>query len=194
MRIQGQSKKWYVSDLHIGHKNIVDYTNRSLETTKELHDEWIIEIWNKQVFPGDLVYILGDFSFYTKYEQIAEIVKCMNGQKIIIKGNHDRSSILDRLVTNNLINYWTDYEEVKIKGHDTVLFHFPIASWHKQGYGAWHLHGHSHGSYKAEGKVLDVGIDSAYDLFQEHRLFSEEDIEWIMHHKERKVVDHHKER
>lgn len=193
-RLKGQTKKWYSADLHAGHKNIVDYTERKSVTTKELHDEWLVDTWNKQVLAGDLVYIVGDVSFYTKYEQQVAILQRLNGRKIIIKGNHDRTSDLNRLQSNNIIDYWKHYEEVKIKGMDTVLFHFPVASWHKQGYGSWHLHGHSHGGYKAEGKILDVGLDSAYDIFSEHRLFSEEDIETIMQTKERKVVDYHKER
>jgi len=27
-------------------------------------------------------------------------------------------------------------------------------------YGSYHLHGHSHGNYTAEGRILDVGIDA----------------------------------
>jgi len=97
------------------------------------------------------------------------------------------------LKKDGLIQNWYHYEEIKIGDTPTVLFHFPIASWHKVGYGAWHLHGHSHSSYKVEqGKILDVGIDSAYNLYGEHKFFSEEDVINYMSHRQVKTVDHHR--
>jgi len=70
--------------------------------------------------------------------------------------------------------------------------HFPIACWNQQGRGSYHIHGHSHGSYKGNGKILDVGIDNSYNLFGEHRLFTEEDIIEYMSKQEVYASDHHK--
>lgn len=53
------------------------------------------------------------------------------------------------------------------------------------------LHAHSHGNYEAEGKILDVGIDSAYNIFGEHRYFRVSDIFNYMKDREIKVNDHH---
>lgn len=186
------SNVYSTSDLHEGHTNICKYTNRLAETTAELHDSWLIEVWNKQVRPNDVVYHLGDLSF-SKYDRVAKFISKLNGKLKLIKGNHDSSKNLDRLVKDGWIDSWEYYKEIKIADVNTVLFHFPIAVWHKQGYGGFHLYGHSHGSFKSLGKALDVGLDNSYNLYGTHRLFSEQDVleqlldrpVWIAyHHKE----------
>ena len=184
---------FFTSDPHFHHKSIVSFTNRGNATTQEHHDQWLIEVWNSTVKKCDKIFMLGDFSFSHKYEEIAALVKKLPGQKFFIKGNHDRTKVLDALKKDGLIQNWYHYEEIKIGETHACLFHFPIASWHKVGYGAWHLHAHSHGSYKVEqGKILDVGIDSAYNLYGEHKFFSEEDITEYMSNRQIKTVDHHR--
>jgi calcineurin-like phosphoesterase family protein len=182
---------WFTSDLHMGHKNICAYTNRKLFTTPEDHTEWLIDIWNKQVKPSDLVYHLGDFCFSTKAEELTDIIKRLNGQKIFIKGNHDDRVNLAMLTQFYYIDNWHDYKEIKIGVTKACLFHFPISAWHQQHKGSFHLHGHSHGSHKQEGKILDVGLDSAYTIFGEHRLFSEKDVLEYMQQQKVFVADNH---
>ena len=41
--------------------------------------------------------------------------------------------------------------------------------------------------------ILDVGIDSAYNVFGKHKLFSTEEVLSIMETKQVHVKDHHKE-
>lgn len=189
------SKTWYTSDLHFCHKNIVQYTNRAMDTTQEDHDEWLIDLWNSQVNKGELVYHLGDFSFSRNVMEIQRLLKRLNGAKHFIKGNHDDRKILDELKKNNSVSWWGDYKETKLGGNSTVLFHFPIANWHKQHHGSFHLHGHSHGSYVLDdGKILDVGLDSAYNIFGEHKFFSEEDVLEYMQGRNVVVNDHHTNR
>lgn len=73
------------------------------------------------------------------------------------------------------------------------LFHFPIASWHKQDHGSWNCFGHSHGGFQSsKGKMLDVGIDSSYNLYGNHRLFSESDIREYMQSQAVVATDHHR--
>lgn len=155
-------------------------------------------MWNRQVAKGDLVYCLGDVSFGT-LSQTRQFLAGLHGQIVVIKGNHDSSKDLDVLVDEHLIQYWKDYKEIKIvdaigKKHTCCLFHFPIACWHKQGYGSIHLHGHSHSLYQGQGKCLDVGLDSAYNIYGEHRLFSSEDVLEYISNKEIVVLDGHKNR
>lgn len=183
---------YYTSDLHWHHQRICDFTNRKLFTTPEEHTEWLIDIWNKQVSKADKVYHLGDFSFSHKYEEVASVVRRLNGQKFFLKGNHDRSELLNSLKLSNLIQNWWDYKEIKIGETPACLFHFPIASWHKQHYGSYMLFGHSHGSHDAEGKSLDVGLDNAYLLYGEHRLFSEQDVIDFMKDRPVHISDHHR--
>jgi len=186
--------KWFTSDLHHSHKNIVKFTNRGVETAQETHDEWLRNVWNSQVAKGDIVYHLGDFSFAKRYEDIANFIKTLNGQKIFFKGNHDDRDVFENLMHQQVIQAWYEYKEIKIGSVPVVLFHFPIGSWHKQGHGSWHLHGHSHGNYMdGKGFILDVGIDNAYNLTGKHKFFAEEDIVRIMHSRDKHIADHHRE-
>lgn len=131
----------FTSDLHLGHANICKYTDRKEVTTQELHDDWLIDLWNSQVDKSDTVYVLGDVSF-AKFDRTKELVSKLNGAVFIVKGNHDRREDLDKLKDLHLIQHWYEYKEVKIQDKNICLFHFPVACWHRQGYGAWHLFGH----------------------------------------------------
>ena len=51
---------FYISDLHIGHENILRFENRPFADINEMNNK-IIENWNSRVCNGDTVYILGDF-------------------------------------------------------------------------------------------------------------------------------------
>lgn len=156
--------KWFTSDLHHMHKRIVEFTNRGKDTTQAEHDDWLVEVWNSQVAAGDLVYHLGDFSFGKKYEDIASFLRKLNGQKIFIKGNHDDRKVLGSLALSGLIQSWHDYKEIKLGDKSVCLFHFPISSWHKQGYGSLHLHGHC-----LDGKT-EILTQSGWKLFGEFTL------------------------
>lgn len=187
--------KKFTSDLHHKHKRIVEFTNRGTETTVEDHDDWLVKIWNRDVTNQDEIYHLGDLSFASKYNDLGDFISKLNGNITLIKGNHDKTEFLNRLKTDGLINNWYDYKEIKISDQHACLFHFPCISWHKQGYGSWHLHGHCHGNLKnPQGKMLDVGLDSSYSLFGTHRFFTEFDIFNHMARQGLIITDHHKER
>ena len=178
---------FFTSDLHFFHKHICEYTDRPKMSVDE-HTEWLVEIWNKQVTPKDVVYSLGDFAFHSKRDKIQSLVNRLNGQKHFIKGNH-----CDRKAWSGVtgINWFKDYKEINIEHEGTkyhiCMMHFPIYAWHKQGHGSLMCHGHSHGALQMQGKALDVGIDNAYNLFGEHRFFSFEDIVEFM--KDRPIVE-----
>lgn len=185
--------KIFTSDLHHMHNRIVEFTNRAVDTTQENHTQWLTDVWNKNVSKSDLVYHLGDFSFAKKYDDIALFMLKLNGQKIFIKGNHDKRENLDLMVKDGLIAAWYDYKEISVQDIPTVLFHFPIASWHRQSHGALHLHGHCHGNFKDyRGKMLDVGIDSAYNLYGEHKFITEEAVIAFMKDQSIYLADQHR--
>lgn len=184
-------KRYFTSDLHFFHKNICKFTDRKLVTSQEDHEQWLVNIWNSRIENEDLVYILGDISF-GKYQQTADFVESLNGQKIVIKGNHDNEQHLNRLKHDGIILSWKLYDEVEIQGTKACLMHYPIASWNRQHYGSYMLHGHSHGMYQGFGKILDVGIDSAYTVLGEHNLFSDEEIVAYMQQQEIYIADSHR--
>lgn len=85
-------KIFVISDPHFNHSNIIPYTNRPFSSVKEM-DEAIIANWNKTVGPDDTVFCLGDFCFGTK-DNIPYYTRQLNGRKILIRGNHDRTKSL----------------------------------------------------------------------------------------------------
>lgn len=80
----------FTSDLHFGHKNIIDYCNRPFEDVEEMNDS-LIKCWNKAVNWDDTVYVLGDFTFLSQ-ERTSEICSQLKGRIKLIKGNHDKRS------------------------------------------------------------------------------------------------------
>lgn len=79
--------KFYISDLHLGHKNILAFDNRPFFSLEEM-TETIISNWNSVVSKNDSVYVLGDM-FWNNAE-IPIVLPRLNGVKYLIKGNHDR--------------------------------------------------------------------------------------------------------
>ena len=51
---------YYISDLHFGHKNIINFDHRPFFDIEEM-EEVLVMNWNATVHKDDTVYILGDF-------------------------------------------------------------------------------------------------------------------------------------
>lgn len=198
---------WFTSDLHFGHtkhedRNIVAFSDRKIVTSREEHDEWLVELWNRQVGKNDTVYHLGDFCFTSSLDHLANLIARLNGHKVFVLGNHDDSRLWKkvkqhrqtdaRLGSIAKIDKWVfkhfQHEDKKIA---VMMCHFPMAAWWSQQHGAYMLHGHSHGSYEAQGKVLDVGLDSAYNHFGTHQFFSFEEVHALLWWKEVYLTDYH---
>lgn len=129
--------KFYISDLHIGHKNAILFDKRPFWNVEDQNQE-IIRRWNNAVTDKDEVYILGDFAWDNNMG--LEVIRQLHGTKYLIRGNHDR---LNAALTAEFA--WVkDYAEIKDNGESLVLFHFPIAHWRNADYGAIHLYGHIH--------------------------------------------------
>ena len=78
---------FFIADMHFGDKSIIDIEGRQFSTVQEM-DETIINNWNKTVYKGDTIFILGDLTAYDKFKT-SEIIKKLNGEKILVMGNHD---------------------------------------------------------------------------------------------------------
>ncbi len=81
-------KHFIISDTHFNHNNIIDYAERPFASVDEMN-EYMIAKWNRTISPDDIVYHLGDFGFGNRTE-IKNFIERLNGNIILIKGNHDR--------------------------------------------------------------------------------------------------------
>lgn len=84
--------RFVISDHHLGHQNswekfkLEDGSPLRPFTSNEEMNETMIERHNAKVKQQDTVYFLGDVVINKRY---LELVKRMNGRKILIRGNHD---------------------------------------------------------------------------------------------------------
>lgn len=156
-------KTWFTSDHHFGHKNIISHANRPFSSVEEM-DEVMIQRWNEKISSNDSVYYLGDLAL-NKAERLREILKRLNGNIYLIKGNHD-STALD---CKNRFEWIKDYYELKVPDAATasgkqkiVLFHYAIREWNGKFRGSYHLYGHAHGTLPDDNRSLsfDVGVDN----------------------------------
>lgn len=136
------NKSFYISDTHFGHKNIIRYDNRPFFSADEM-DKVLIDSWNKVVSKDDTVYILGDISWHGE-EKTIEIMKSLNGKKVLIRGNHDRVSIkLSRCFMRV-----ADYAEIIDGTTKVIMSHYPMPFWNGQFRDSVHLYGHIHNSHQ----------------------------------------------
>ena len=125
-----------ISDTHFGHTKIAEY--RGFKSIEEM-DEKLIENWNYLVSTKDKVYHLGDVSINRRH--IKTIARC-NGDKVLIKGNHDAFKLKD------YIPYFRDIRAYHVLS-DMILSHIPIHPSQLDRF-KFNVHGHLHG-----GEVVD---------------------------------------
>jgi calcineurin-like phosphoesterase family protein len=99
-------------------------------------NEWMVYSHNRVVKPKDKVYFLGDVTTSRSAESL-EILARMNGEKVLIKGNHDQHKAAQYL------KYFKDIRGVDPHISGFVLSHVPL---HPDCLTRWgtNIHGHLH--------------------------------------------------
>lgn len=126
------------------------------------HDEELIRRWNSKISNKDYIYILGDFSFYNG-KITNEILKRLNGKKILVKGNHDHQLLKDKNFDPSLFEEIVDYKEIRSEGYVFILFHFPIQVWNLSHKKSIHLYGHVH-SNTTTLHVMKHEMENSYNV------------------------------
>lgn len=144
------------ADTHFLHRNIVKYSGRP-----DNHDEVMIKAWNSVVKPSSTILHLGDLVWWgEEIPAFSRIAERLNGEKFLIKGNHDNWSdqqylnwgfkVIDpyRCTYNkDWIVKFHHYSDPKKSGtlyDDEILFH-----------------GHVHNNYDEHSglRKFNVGVD-----------------------------------
>lgn len=159
--------KWFTSDLHLRHRNIIEYCGRPFKKADgqydvDLMDKTLAINWDAVVRPGDEVYVLGDICFDPLYG--FEWIRKRPGQKFLVWGNHDPSEkkAKDRAMLAKAFVKTGDIMKTKVGDQLIVMCHFPLLRWDRAHFGSWMLHGHTHNEldYPFTGKIQDVGVDA----------------------------------
>ena len=170
--IEDKNNTFFVSDSHYHHFNIIESCGRPFKDELEMN-EVLIENWNKVVPTDGLVFHLGDFAWggYNKWKEIRDR---LNGNIILIKGNHDWKN-LTPTAEKELFDLTTQQMLIKIGERSVYLNHFPFlcygGTYREPEKQVWALHGHVHlGQLSNGGRDLprmkylmptqyDVGVD-----------------------------------
>ena len=146
---------FFTGDLHFGHANVIAFDNRPFESVEEMDAE-LIRRWNNKVGKGDLTYVLGDMIWKARNDDAPELIKSLNGQIILIKGNHDR--FLHNAKAKAALAGIKDSDDICVTLKDgtkkrVILDHFfkPMYNGHR--HQAIHLHAHSHFTDEADFEV-----------------------------------------
>ena len=153
-------KTFVSADHHFGHRNIILFEqNGVIGRTKNgvpfrdiyEHDAWLIRQHNSVVQPEDRCYFLGDFLFNGNLE---EILNQMNGEKILVAGNHDTYTAQEYLDAG-----FADVRGIVIlkrQKRKLALTHVPI---HLGDRWALNIHGHMHSWSMPDPRYQCVSIE-----------------------------------
>ncbi len=128
-------KRWFISDTHFSHKNIIKYAGRPYTTVEEMNRS-LIDNWNQCIAPEDQVFFLGDFGL-GDVKHLHSICSQLKGHKICIRGNHDRNASYMMRVGFYLV---LESAFLKIGQHNVELIHIPSNPTPSH----FQLHGHVH--------------------------------------------------
>lgn len=130
---------WIISDTHFGHEKTCTVFKREDGTPMrpfscaDEMDEFMIKAWNERVSPKDKVYHLGDVAIARKK---LDVLYRLNGDKILIRGNHDIFKLED------YTKHFRDIRSYHIM-NGMVLSHVPIHPDSLERFGC-NIHGHTH--------------------------------------------------
>jgi calcineurin-like phosphoesterase family protein len=128
-----------ISDTHFGHEKTCTVFKREdgsplrpFKNAEEM-DEEMIKRWNERVRPSDKVYHLGDVVINRKSLQV---LKRLNGDKVLIKGNHDIFKL------NDYTEHFRDIRGYHVM-NGMILSHVPVHTDQLYRFGC-NIHGHLH--------------------------------------------------
>ena len=153
---------YFCSDLHYAHRRIQEFCprTRSGKDWEEM-SEILISNLERTLRPGDVLYNLGDVAFQgvDQCRKVLSRIAATGADHHLILGNHDHN-IRKNQELQDLCTSVQTMKTIFIEKQMVVMCHFPLAHWEECDRGSIHLFGHCHGSYKADGNILDVGIDN----------------------------------
>jgi len=161
------SFSYFYADPHFGHTNVIKYENRPFGSVEEMN-ETLIANYNEMVGPRDPCLWLGD-CFLMHFDKAEEIMRRLNGRKVLILGNHDRSvSRMTKLGFEEVVKRELFLE---IGGRKVRACHYPYKNPNYPPSNRYPvrldpnevlIHGHTHGPKRISSRapMINVGVDA----------------------------------
>ena len=148
-------EKWFISDPHFFHANIIKFCNRPF-TTVEAMNQKMIHNWNSVVGASDYVYLLGDvFCGGGTARERNEVLYALNGKIRLIIGNHDETLLKtpQNLLRFEKIMYWHGFAK-----ENFTATHVPHQL-HRIRDGEFNVHGHIHNALEDDPHYINVCVE-----------------------------------
>jgi calcineurin-like phosphoesterase family protein len=166
---------YLVSDTHLDHSNIIKYCDRPFNDVSHMNRS-LINNWNQKVSSNDKVFFVGDLAMSNPSKAV-NFYKQLNGNIIMIRGNHDQKLDIDKAPFNIVESLFFKY-----KGYDFYISHYPknyqevtdrndnreepFYSNPPEDFEGWNIHGHVHNNdiknfpfLNQNDKTVNVGVD-----------------------------------
>jgi len=149
---------WLISDTHFGHEKTCTAFKRAdgsplrpFANAEEM-DEFMIKAWNDRVGPKDKIYHLGDVVINRRF---LSVLDRLNGDKVLIKGNHDIFKLED---------YYPRFRDIRSYHvmNGMILSHIPVHADSIERFGC-NIHGHLHANrVMRKNQYNQLEIDPRY--------------------------------
>ena len=180
--------RYWTSDQHFGHHNIIKYSNRPYSDpnytdvfyTLQMNSD-LVARYNAIVTDTDDVWMLGDLALGHTTKNLLYVAKCA-GNKTFLTGNHDKNFRKNGTVKSGWDKKYAKYcdfdqvlhgtQQVTLSnGQNVLVSHFPYRGdarnneryldHRPQDDGtSWLLHGHVHEKWRQRGRMINVGVDA----------------------------------
>lgn len=146
-------EKWFGSDHHFFHENIIRFCGRPFANA-ELMNENLVHNHNKVVGNNDFYYFLGDLFIGGTEKERCEILYAMNGRKRLIIGNHDESLMKQKcMAVFEKISLWKGFPD-----EGFTCTHIPLELKRLRN-GTCNVHGHTHNNMEDDPHYINVCVD-----------------------------------
>ncbi len=140
--------KYFISDTHFGHSNILGYDGRPFDTIEQ-HDLEVSDRINSTLKRGDILFHLGDVAWNQEAYDTWLYRRRKDVRYVQLRGNHDYR-----------FEEGQHFDDVRwLKNEKVFLSHYPHLSWPSSFHGSVHLFGHVHGMVKGVGRSMDVSAN-----------------------------------
>jgi calcineurin-like phosphoesterase family protein len=128
-------KIFLIADCHFCDEEVIRIFRRPFASAAAM-DQAIAANWNRAVGPDDIIISVGDFC--TEPEDRHRLLAALNGNKILIRGNHDRGGP----------EAGADHLVLAYRGQLVYLVHNPLHV--PGGWDGWVIHGHRHAGLQVQ--------------------------------------------